>query len=74
MNPNPLHIDARSAASTRRASLCRFPAAEPDNQRLRRDIVDTAVAAGDFQYLRELAESHTLRILQSPFGQGILCA
>src|SRR5688572_11378782 len=57
MNGNPMQSDTRTAASTRLASLRRFLAAEPDNARLRRDLVDTAVAAGEFEYLRGFAES-----------------
>jgi tetratricopeptide (TPR) repeat protein len=63
------HTDARAAASMRLASLRRFLAAEPDNQRLRRDVVDTAVAAGDFQYLRELAESRLADTPADPEAQ-----
>jgi tetratricopeptide (TPR) repeat protein len=48
--------DPRAAASSRLASLKRFLAAEPNNARLHRDVVDTAVAAGEFSYVRELAE------------------
>lgn len=48
--------DSRAAAVNRLATLRRFLSAEPGNARLRRDVVDTAVAAGEFDYVRELAE------------------
>jgi tetratricopeptide (TPR) repeat protein len=48
--------DVRAAAGERLASLRRFLDADPDNARLRRDVVTTAVAAGEFEYLRGLAE------------------
>lgn len=48
--------DSRAEAGSRLASLRRFLAAEPGNARLRRDVLDTAVAAGEFAYVRELAE------------------
>lgn len=57
MNGNQAQFDSRAAASARLANLRRFFAAEPGNARLRRDVVDTAVAAGEFEYVRELAES-----------------
>jgi tetratricopeptide (TPR) repeat protein len=57
MNGNQAQFDARAAASARLASLRRFLAAEPENARLRRDVVNTAVAAGEFEYVRQLAET-----------------
>lgn len=57
MNGSQGQQDSRAAAGTRLASLRRFLAVEPGNARLRRDVVNTAVAAGEFEYLRELAES-----------------
>jgi len=57
------NTDNRAAASTRLASLRRFLEAEPGNDRLRRDVVNTAVAAGEFEYLRTLAEG---RLADSP--------
>jgi tetratricopeptide (TPR) repeat protein len=50
------NAEVRAAAGARLASLRRFLEAEPGNTRLRRDVVDTAVAAGEFEYVRELAE------------------
>jgi len=44
------------AAGRRLASLRRFLEVEPGNVRLRRDVLNTAVAAGEFGYVRELAE------------------
>jgi tetratricopeptide (TPR) repeat protein len=55
--------DSRASANIRLSSLRRFLAAEPDNARLRRDVVDTAIAAGEFQYLKEFAES---RLAKAP--------
>ena len=61
--------DDRAAASTRLASLRRFLEVEPDNVRLRRDVVDTAVAAGDFEYLRAFAESRLADVPADPEAQ-----
>jgi tetratricopeptide (TPR) repeat protein len=57
MNASQMSSDARAAANARLESLRRFLAVEPGNARLRRDVVNTAVAAGQFDYVRELAES-----------------
>jgi tetratricopeptide (TPR) repeat protein len=57
MNGSQGQQDSRNAASTRLANLRHFLAFDPGNARLRRDVVNTAVAAGEFEYVRELAES-----------------
>ena len=61
--------DARVAASQRLASLRRFLDAEPGNSRLRRDVVDTAVAAGEFGLVRELAERRLVDAPSDPEAQ-----
>src|SRR5262245_26985958 len=57
MNGSQAQQEARAAASARLTNLRRFLAAEPGNARLRRDVVNTAVAAGEYAYVRDLAES-----------------
>lgn len=61
--------DPRATASSRLASLRRFLAAEPDNASLRRDVVATAVAAGEFDYVRELAEQRLANAPADPEAQ-----
>jgi tetratricopeptide (TPR) repeat protein len=46
----------RAAADARLAKLKRWLAQDPANARLRRDCLDTARAAGDYTYIKELAE------------------
>lgn len=69
MNGSPARNDVRALASARLASLRRFLAAEPGNPRLRRDVVNTAVAAGEYEYLRELADSRLAEVPGDPEAQ-----
>ncbi len=61
--------EARANAGARLASLRRFLEIEPGNARLRRDVVDTAIAAGEFDYLRELAEKRLATAPADPEAQ-----
>lgn len=58
-----------SASDSKLASLRRFLDADPDNSRLRRDYVDTAVAAGEFGLVREIAEKRLATLPADPEAQ-----
>jgi tetratricopeptide (TPR) repeat protein len=58
-----------SASNTKFESLRRFFEADPGNTRLRRDCVDAAVAAGEFIFVRELAEKRLESVPSDPEAQ-----
>jgi tetratricopeptide (TPR) repeat protein len=58
-----------SASHSKFESLRRYFDADPDNARLRRDCVDAAVAAGEFGFIRELAEKRLASMPADPEAQ-----
>ena len=58
-----------SASTHKFESLRRFFEADPDNARLRRDCVDAAVAAGEFGFVRELADKRLASVPADPEAQ-----
>jgi tetratricopeptide (TPR) repeat protein len=57
------------SASSRFANLRRFVEADPENLRLRRDLLDAAVAAGEYVFVRELAEKRLASMPADPEAQ-----
>jgi tetratricopeptide (TPR) repeat protein len=58
-----------SASNSKFESLRRFFEADPGNARLRRDCVDAAVAAGEFGFVRDLADKRLASAPADPEAQ-----